>query len=202
MKKMISIVGAGGKTSLVHELANARHREGASVLVTTATHMLIEEDTDLSGDFFTIRDQLAARRYCMAGIPCGTEPEKMQGLSETLIKELAPWCDYVIIEADGARHHSLKFPGASEPVILSMTTDVIVVMGIWEIGRPCREVVFRHELLEQEYDISPDRLVDEELIRLLEQVYADRLRQIGFSGRLHFRRRSAPAACGGACGGF
>ena len=47
MEKVISIVGAGGKTTLVHKLAREYHRSGKGVLVTTTTHMYVEADTDL-----------------------------------------------------------------------------------------------------------------------------------------------------------
>lgn len=58
MEKVISIVGAGGKTTLVHKLAREYHRSGKGVLVTTTTHMYVEADTDLSCDFFALRDKI------------------------------------------------------------------------------------------------------------------------------------------------
>ena len=39
-----AIVGAGGKTSLIHQWAEEYWNQGLCVLVTTATHMYIEED--------------------------------------------------------------------------------------------------------------------------------------------------------------
>lgn len=66
MEKMISIVGAGGKTTLVHKLAREYHRSGKGVLVTTTTHMYVEADTDLSCDFFALRDKIIKDGYCMA----------------------------------------------------------------------------------------------------------------------------------------
>ncbi len=67
MEKVISIVGAGGKTTLVHKLAREYHRRGKGVLVTTTTHMYVEADTDLSCDFFALRDKIIKAGYCMAG---------------------------------------------------------------------------------------------------------------------------------------
>lgn len=67
MEKVISIVGAGGKTTLVHKLAREYHRSGKGVLVTTTTHMYVEADTDLSCDFFALRDKIIKDGYCMAG---------------------------------------------------------------------------------------------------------------------------------------
>lgn len=66
MEKVISIVGAGGKTTLVHKLAREYHRSGKGVLVTTTTHMYVEADTDLSCDFFALRDKIIKDGYCMA----------------------------------------------------------------------------------------------------------------------------------------
>ena len=66
MEKVISIVGAGDKTTLVHKLAREYHRSGKGVLVTTTTHMYVEADTDLSCDFFALRDKIIKDGYCMA----------------------------------------------------------------------------------------------------------------------------------------
>ena len=36
--KIIAVIGAGGKTTLIHRLAEEYRRKGASVLVSTTTH--------------------------------------------------------------------------------------------------------------------------------------------------------------------
>ena len=45
-----AIVGAGGKTGLMKEMAARFRQEGKSVFVTTTTHMFAEEDTLLTED--------------------------------------------------------------------------------------------------------------------------------------------------------
>lgn len=206
MKKVISIVGAGGKTTLVHELSKGYRRRGQSVLVTTTTHMLIEADTDLSCDFFVLKNKLKENGYCMAGGKCKAQTsetqqshikqQKMQGipydLLDRIIREMSDELDYVIIEADGARHHSLKYPAADEPVIYPGTTDVIIVLGTWEKGKACGDVVFRHELMQQELGIAPERIVDDELIETLRRVYVDKLRNIGFEDHIETIYTSKP----------
>ena len=47
---IIAVVGSGGKTTLVKKLADRYHSEGKTVLVTTTTHMFIEEHTLLTDD--------------------------------------------------------------------------------------------------------------------------------------------------------
>ena len=192
MKKIISIVGAGGKTTLVHKLAEEYRRKGQSVLVTTTTHMYVEADTDLSCDFFAVKDKILKNGYCMAGTPVRSgvqqedEPRKRQGipykLLDRLINDMSDVLDYVIIEADGARHHSLKYPAANEPVIYPGTTDVIVVMGTWEKGRRCADVVFRYELMPQALGTAPDTIVDDTIIAMLQHKYEQKLRSMGYHG--------------------
>lgn len=194
MEKVISIVGAGGKTTLVHKLAREYHRRGKGVLVTTTTHMYVEADTDLSCDFFALRDKIIKDGYCMAGqkisgqkISEQSKP-KMCGLPydllDKLIKDMPQALDYVIIEADGAKHHSLKYPAADEPVIYPDTTDVIIVLGAWEKGRLCKDVVFRYELMQKELGTAEDAVVDDSVIDKLRQVYVRKLRDSGFEGRI------------------
>ena len=93
MKKIISVIGAGGKTTLIHRLAEEYQRKGNAVLVTTTTHMFAEPGTDLSGDAFSIREKLQRDHYCMAGIQCSENPQKMQALPEhTLRAALCGYC--------------------------------------------------------------------------------------------------------------
>ena len=93
MKKIISVIGAGGKTTLIHRLAEEYQRKGNAVLVTTTTHMFAEPGTDLSGDAFSIREKLQRDHYCMAGIQCSENPQKMQALPEHTLRELLHYAD-------------------------------------------------------------------------------------------------------------
>lgn len=142
-KRIISVIGAGGKTTLLHHLAEGYRRKGLRVLVTTTTHMLIEADTDLSCDSFVIGHKLETDGYCMAGARC-EEPKKICALPHQVLEDLYAVADIVLIEADGAKHHSLKYPAAHEPVIVPETTEVILLMGLWELGRLAETVVYRY----------------------------------------------------------
>ena len=44
---IISVVGAGGKTTHIHRLAEKYLKQGKKVLVITTTHMYLEKDTIL-----------------------------------------------------------------------------------------------------------------------------------------------------------
>lgn len=152
--KKIAVVGAGGKTTLIHRLAEEYRRKGASVLVTTTTHMLVESDTDLSCDSFAIREKIKRTGYCMAGSLCPGQKQKIGSLPEPVFRDLLIAADYVLIEADGAKHYSLKYPAEHEPVIPAEATDVILVLGIWDLGKSCQDVIFRFDRMAELTGIS------------------------------------------------
>ena len=51
---IIAVVGSGGKTSLIRQLAAQYRQEGKTVLITTTTHMYIEADTLLTDSGWTL----------------------------------------------------------------------------------------------------------------------------------------------------
>lgn len=86
--RMITVVGAGGKTTLIYLLARELTDAGYKVAVTTTTHMQAEG------------------RYCFRplGIPC--EDGKIKGISEEFPGELLKEYDIVLVEemaADSCR---------------------------------------------------------------------------------------------------
>ena len=183
--KKIAVVGAGGKTTLIHRLAEEYRRKGASVLVTTTTHMLVESDTDLSCDSFAIREKIKRTGYCMAGSLCPGQKQKIGSLPEPVFRDLLIAADYVLIEADGAKHYSLKYPAEHEPVIPAEATDVILVLGSWDLGKPCKDVVFRFEHMTSALGISGDMKADKQMLQWIWQAYEEKLKNMDYQGHFH-----------------
>ena len=137
-----AVVGAGGKTTLIHQLAAQYRREGKRVLVVTSTHMLIEPDTLLTDDPRMILDAFDRNGYAMAGTPCG---EKISALPESAYLAACVGADEVLVEADGSKHLPIKYPRVGEPVIPANADRIIVVCGLHALGKPLQEVAFRLE---------------------------------------------------------
>lgn len=152
---VIAIVGAGGKTTLVHQLRDQYLAEGKKVFVTTTTHMLKEADTLIGADEQQCIQALHDTNYCMAGIAAAEG--KIAALPEDMYKNICKVADVVLVEADGARHMPLKFPAAWEPVIPANVDKIIVVAGLHGLGKKAGEAVFRYEL-------SPDKLEKDTII--------------------------------------
>jgi probable selenium-dependent hydroxylase accessory protein YqeC len=143
---VVSIVGAGGKTTLVYRLADEAWRSGMRVLVTTTTHMgtlpeavtgpvFVEAEADpLPGlDDALRRDG----RATLLGRRLRTD--KLEGVAPGRVDRLAAHADLVLVEADGARGRSLKLPADHEPVIPSSSTLVIVLAALDVLGAPLTE---------------------------------------------------------------
>ena len=160
-----AVVGAGGKTTYIHEKAGEYRAAGYKVLVTTTTHMYIEKDTLITDNADIITGELKSRSYCMAGNagPSG----KISALSYDTYKRACSTSDIVLVEADGSRQKPLKYPAEWEPVIPDNANKIVVVMGLEAIGKKCRDVVHRYELAEKILGITGDTVIEQEHIDLL-----------------------------------
>ncbi|MCL5290343.1 MAG: selenium cofactor biosynthesis protein YqeC [Bacillota bacterium] len=148
-KEMICFVGAGGKTSLMTLLARECAAAGARVLVTTSTKMyyrqlricspqiLLEKEQDLLSKL----KEFHAKTPILAVAAGLTEEQKATGLSKECLDEIyrSGLFDYVLVEADGSRGKSMKAPAEYEPVVPSLATTVLAVVGLDILGRPLSE---------------------------------------------------------------
>lgn len=139
-REMISLVGAGGKTTLMFRLAKELVLSGKRVVTTTTTKILeptIEETNFLlvDPDEEKIKDFLGKHLDQCQHITIAQErleSGKLKGISPDLVN--AVWSshgmDTIIVEADGAAGRPVKAPREWEPVIPSDTTLVVAVLGV------------------------------------------------------------------------
>ena len=153
---IIAVVGSGGKTTLIKKLAQQYREAGKTVLVTTTTHMFIEEDTLLTDDPNTIIRALQENGYAMAGNFGG---QKINTLSKETFEAVCPHADVVLVEADGSRMHPLKYPKETEPVIPENADEIIVVCGLNAIGQKAKDVCHRLELVKACLGIEEDTVI-------------------------------------------
>lgn len=143
---IISLVGGGGKTTLLYAMAAqyARNaRKGWKVLVTTTTHIQQPANSLFARNDAELAAQWDAGSYAVAGSPA--ENDKLTVLQEPQLSRWIAKADVVLIEADGAKHFPCKAPAAHEPVLLPQSDIVLAVAGLSALHRPLREVCFRPE---------------------------------------------------------
>ena len=64
---IISVIGSGGKTTKIKQLKDRYLKEGKSVLMTTSTHMKIEENTLVDPSYEEIINEIKKHGYVHAG---------------------------------------------------------------------------------------------------------------------------------------
>lgn len=182
-QQVISVVGAGGKTTLIHRLQAQFAAEGKRVLILTTTHMwkepgmlLYRTGDDACAFLRRAKEQLSEDGFCMAGAQAA-HPDKCTILPEGLLTQIRKTADVVLIEADGSRQMPLKVPNETEPVIPADTTQVLVVMGKEGIGRRAGEVIHRLELAKEYLHLEEDTPVTIEHVRALFALYQNRLQK-------------------------
>lgn len=153
-----ALVGAGGKTSTMLQLARELRSAGQTVAVTTTTH-IFPPPADLCGAplYSPNHEELAAaaeRSICAVGRELDAKG-KMTGLDDAGIEALAQHFSYVLTEADGSRRMPCKVPADHEPVIPASAETVVGVLGLSALGKPLCEVCFRAELAAQRLGVLP-----------------------------------------------
>ena len=132
-KDIISFVGAGGKTTMIFKLAQEL-RQNNKVLVTTTTKIFfpLEDRYDfISTDSKMLPNYIEMKENGIYILGLGVNQEnKILGLSSKELDELAPYFDYILIEADGAKKKQLKGWNDTEPVIYRKTTKTIGIIDI------------------------------------------------------------------------
>lgn len=148
--EMVSIVGAGGKTTLMFNLAGELLKAKSSVMTTTSTKIFrpaIEQSSSvmISGDPAEVvryadrhsKDGL----HLTAAAGYDEASDKLLGYAPEQINEIlsSGRFHYILIEADGAARRPLKAPASHEPVIPSETSMLIAVIGLDGLGVPLTE---------------------------------------------------------------
>lgn len=155
-RSIVSIVGAGGKTSLMFQLAEELRAKGR-VLVTTTTkiyvpkqeqydYLVIGEDVEncfLRNNEGSILASSEAAEIKPKGIWVYgekiNEDNKLTAVSEEKLGKVMNCFDYVLIEADGSKGKLLKGWREDEPVIISHTTCTIGVLSGKALGMDINE---------------------------------------------------------------
>ena len=142
---LTSLIGSGGKTTLLGILGRELSSRGRVILCTTTKirpqpgfPLLLSPSAEKLSAFLE-----TAPAVCV-GAPFGTDG-KLQAPPLTMAEMLA-CADYVIAEADGSAGQPLKAHAPHEPVIAPETGLTILLAGASGLNRPIREAVHRPEL--------------------------------------------------------
>ena len=151
---IVSIVGAGVKTTTVYRLCRDLRARGLDVISTTTTAiqrptpaqspllLLAEETPDLRA---AVESALSVHGHVTV-VSRARRADKYEGVDFPTVALLAGVVDVVVVEADGARHSAIKAPAEHEPPVPPGTTAFLSVAGLHALGRPLRDACHRPEI--------------------------------------------------------
>lgn len=180
---VISIIGSGGKTTLMYRLAKDLMQRNKKVITTTTTkiyppkpeqspYLVINSKPRVAN----IQPLLNKYRHITLvesknneGKLVGLKPEIVDNLADNLLKKSK--LDYILVEADGAKGKSLKGYHVinpklkSEPVIPKSSKLCILVIGWDVLGKPFNErYVHRAKLLSKLIHAKTNTRISESIL--------------------------------------
>jgi len=165
-KHTICLVGGGGKTTVMYELAAAWADCGRKVLVLTSTHILQPADGSFAAAEAAVHNLWQQGRYAVIGTP-ELSTGKLTAPPPGLYNELQLQADVILCEADGSRHKPCKAPAAHEPVLLPDCDIVLAVAGMDALGRQLAQACQRPQLAAVLLGCSLDSVIDEQMLAAL-----------------------------------
>ncbi len=165
--ELVSIVGAGGKTSLMYRLASELAIKGSKALLSTTTRIMYPEAGKVATVILGEESPATVKRVQKAlessnPVLVGRRRDgpKVIGFSPEFIDHLFSKLGCVaVVESDGARGKSFKVPGEHEPPVASLTSIYLIVIGADSFSKPiASDYVFkpRHVAASLGVDIESD----------------------------------------------
>ncbi|MBW2609098.1 MAG: putative selenium-dependent hydroxylase accessory protein YqeC [Deltaproteobacteria bacterium] len=164
---VVSLVGAGGKTSLLFRIARELSANGETVLTTTTTkifppeknqsqHVIIAETAEEV--IRSAKELLGRHRHITAVSRKLSSENKLGGFPPETIDVLLTTgvFKWILVEADGAAGRPLKAPADYEPIIPQSSKWLVAVVGLNVIGKPLGiNWVFRPDIYSEITGIKP-----------------------------------------------
>ena len=196
---VISVCGAGGKTTKCIELAVKYAKKNKSVVITTTTNMqnkliISKYDKNLFYKTLTpisaktaIKNKKNGKIFFVGEVE---NNDKIKSISESEYKNLCDVFDVIIVESDGSKWMPLKIPRIKEknvlknkkeyifyePIIPLNTSKIIVVYGKQSIGRKLKTVCHRFDELKYKLKsisghIDGNTVVTEKIIKSMAKTF-------------------------------
>ena len=168
-KGITSIIGGGGKTTLMMTLAQELADKG-TVIICTSTRIFPPEGTNVVTSKQSQEIVEAVNRHRRICVSEGADESGKLMPPAISINELAMLANYVICEADGAKRLPLKAHADYEPVIPENSSQTILVVGVDGIGKAIKETCHRPEIYSRIAGVNQDDIVTAEIVaRVIEK---------------------------------
>ena len=169
--QIISVIGGGGKSSLLKKIGRELVKLNLKVILTTTTKiepfpntavvLLQGRGEDIREELTYMLDELkiimvAKKRY---------HGDKLVGVNPEVVQKFKKYANIVLVEADGARQRPFKTHMPHEPVIPAATDKVIIVIGSEIVHKPLNdETVHRADLFAKKWNMELEAKLTRKII--------------------------------------
>ena len=168
MGSCIALLGGGGKTALLHKLADEFAKYYPSVLQTSLTKTAYHpSDNPLILNEIVIDklESIKLDKNPLFLIGDKINDKKLKGISDTDLDRIRHQFDITIFECDGARNKPLKAHTDYDPNTPGFTSHVIIIIGADVVNTKIRDgLVHRPELFCKMWNVKPVLLLDIDFI--------------------------------------
>jgi len=140
---VVSVVGCGGKTSLIELISKLNSDKKVLISPTTKTFPMISDGVILCDTLESCK-----MHKPQTGVQClgiyNNRNKKLEALPGHILVDIVPFCDIVLIEADGSRWLPCKGWRDNEPVIPHYSTQTVGVVSMNALGNVANNDVVHH----------------------------------------------------------
>jgi molybdenum cofactor cytidylyltransferase len=167
-REVISLIGGGGKTTLLFSLARELGKKSA-VLVTTTTKILYPRGKSvlIAENYPEVERQISSYADKKGYVVLGQRvmDEKLWGVPPAWIESLRDYFPYILVEADGSLGKPLKAHGLHEPVLPACSSLVVILTGASALGKPFSgKYIHRPRLMAQSTGLEPGGIIQPWLV--------------------------------------
>ena len=148
-----AVIGSGGKTSLLYQLAEELRSYG-TVLLATTTHIMRPNCCPFAATAAELRAGFTHSPVVCAG---SYNPE-----GKLTAPDFPGWqyaADFVLVEADGSKRLPAKAHAAWEPVLPPERNRTVCVFGASALGQPIQDAAHRPELYASLAEVPPEAVI-------------------------------------------
>jgi probable selenium-dependent hydroxylase accessory protein YqeC len=133
-KTIITVIGSGGKTTVISEMAQEAVKNGKTALIMTTTKIYIPKDNNALTIFNgSILEEIRPKKPSIIyGGRLDSNFEKLTGFCNQDLNKICrnPCIDFIFIEGDGSAGRPIKAHRDYEPVVPDYSDLLIAVMGL------------------------------------------------------------------------